>query len=523
MQRRELLAAAGRRAAALALTNLFALPAGSRSATVERFSGWEDPFALGIASGMPGPDRVLLWTRLAPRPREPLGGMPDAAVRVAWEVAEDEGFSVRVVRGEALAEPAHAHSVHVEVTGLRSDCRYFYRFHTGDAVSPVGRTRTAPAADALPGRLRVALASCQHYEQGLFTVHREIAGRELDLVVFVGDYLYESSRRDFIRPHEGPKPSTLDGYRQRHVTYKLDPDLRACHAAHPWLLTWDDHEVENDYAGSASIDPARSLEDFVALRTAAYQAYFEHMPLSPSQRPGPQGLSLHAHHRWGRLADLWTLDNRQYRSAQPCNAPGMAGGRMLIRCEGLDDPTQTMLGAPQEAWLADGLAASRSAWRLLAQSTQIAPGGINTPFGRSIYTDGWDGYPLARERLMQAIAAQPSGNVVCLGGDLHRHVVASLRADPLDSRTPVVASEIVTTSVTSKGLAGSATNWLRDANPDTLHARSDERGYAFLDLTPERLHCDLRATRHPVEAQSRLHSQARFGIEAGRPTPLQDG
>jgi len=519
MLRRDFLTAASRQAAAVALTALFTRRV-LAAAAVERYAGADDPFTLGIASGMPAPDGVVLWTRLAPRPREPLGGLPDAPVPVRWELAEDEAFSKGLRRGEILARPEHAHSVHVEVNGLASDRRWFYRFHAGAATSPVGRTRTAPAPDAPVARLRLALASCQHYEQGEFAVHREIAERDLDLVLFVGDYIYESSNpRYLIRPHEAPKPRTLAAYRQRHVTYKLDANLRASHAAHPWVLTWDDHEVENDYAGTAGTDAKLRPEEFLAIRSAAYKAYFEHLPVSPRLLGGPQAMRIHAHYPWGRLADLWTLDCRQYKDVQACNRPGHADGRTLTFCASLGDESRSMLGADQEAWIARELAASQRSWRLLGQSTQIAQGGVATPVGRSIFSDGWDGYPKARERLMRAVAAQPRGNVVCLGGDVHRHVVAALRADPDDDRTPVVASEFVTTSVTTRGLPDTATAVLRSQNPDLLHARSDERGYLAVELTPERMHCDLRATAFPVVADARLHSQAKYVVEAGQPTP----
>ncbi|HEU4460544.1 MAG TPA: alkaline phosphatase D family protein [Methylibium sp.] len=525
MLRRDFLVTAGRQAAALALGALFARRVGGDSTVIERYSAWDDPFKLGVASGMPGPDSVVLWTRLAPRPREPLGGLPDAPVPVRWELAEDEHFSKGFRTGETLARPEHAHSVHVEVEGLASDRRWFYRFHAGAATSPLGRTRTAPAADAPAGRLRLALASCQHYEQGEFAVHREIAERDLDLVLFVGDYIYESSNpRLLVRAHEALRPLDLAAYRQRHVTYKLDANLRACHAAHPWLLTWDDHEVENDYAGLAPADVKASAEDFASTRAAAYKAYFEHLPVSPKLLGDARSPRIHAQHRWGRLAELWTLDGRQYKNPQACNAPGRAGGRVLGACAELDDAGRTMLGAEQEAWIAAQLAASERPWRLIGQGTQIARGGIETPLGRSIFSDGWDGYPHARQRLLAAIAASAArgGNVVCLGGDVHRHVVAALRAEADDERTPIVAAELVTTSVTSRGLSENTAALLRRQNADLLHARGDERGYVAIELTPQRLQADLRATAFPVVADAKLHSQAKYVVEAGQPKPQRD-
>ena len=524
MQRRDLLAGLGRGAAALALSALFTRDAGSGDERAAALSSQDDPFTLGVASGMPRQDSVVLWTRLAPRPQEPLGGLPEAPIRVQWELAEDERFSIGLRRGDVLARPEHAHSVHAEVTGLPSGREFFYRFLAGDAASPIGRTRTAPSADAPVDRLRIALASCQHYEQGAFRLQREIAERDLDFVLFVGDYLYESSNARYrVRAHEGPAPTTLDGYRQRHATYKLDPSLRAAHAAHPWVLTWDDHEVENDYANDASRRPGVDARAFLQQRAAAYKAYFEHMPVSPAMRPDGAAMRLHEHFNWGQLADLWTLDNRQYRSVQACNPPGQAGGRMLLDCERLGDAEASMFGAAQERWIEAELAGSRRQWRLLAQGTQIAPGGIETTLGRSLYSDGWDGYPKARARLMEAIAAQPQGDVVCLGGDMHRHVAARLRADPLDPHSPVVASEFVCSSLTSRGVSEAANALIQGSNPDLLHVRGDERGYMLLELTPERLACEMRATAFPVQAEARVHTQARYVVERGRAGPERDG
>lgn len=522
MHRRELLAGLGRHAAALALGALFA-PSIGRDRAVERVPGGMDPFTLGVASGLSGPSSVVLWTRLAPQPMAPDGGLPHAPVAVRWELAEDEHFGTGLRRGEWLARPEHAHSVHVQVTGLAPDRRYFYRFHAGDATSPLGRTRTAPAPDAPVARLRLALASCQHYEQGAFALQHEIAQRDLDLVLFVGDYIYESSTPRYrLRPHEGPTPKDLAGYRRRHATYKLDGALRDAHAAHPWLLTWDDHEVENDYADDASRYEDESAPELLALRAAAYKAYFEHMPVAPSMAPVGPRMAIHAHHRWGQLADLWTLDNRQYRSPPPCAEPGRAGGRILRTCDTLGDPHRSMFGAAQERWLGEQLAASDTQWRLLAQATQIAPAFVDTPLGPARYSDGWDGYPQARTRLLHAIASQPLGNLVCLGGDVHRHVAARLRADPADLRSPVIASELVASSLTSRGLPQTMTEWMLSSNPDLLYARSDERGYALLDLTPQQLRCEFRATRFPVRAEATITTQSTWVVESGVPGPQRD-
>ncbi|TXH48027.1 MAG: phosphodiesterase [Burkholderiaceae bacterium] len=519
MQRRALLHRLGRQAAALALLRLFG-PAAAQPAPWPAGTG--HPFTLGVASGMPRPDSVVIWTRLAPRPHDADGGLPPLPLAVRWELAEDERFSVGVRRGEFVARPERAHAVHVEVTGLASARTYFYRFIAGGAVSEMGRTRTAPAEDAAVARLRLALASCQHYEQGFYAAHREIAERELDFVLFVGDYIYESSNPNHqVRTHEGPVPQTLPAYRARHATYKLDADLRAAHAAHPWILTWDDHEVENDYAGDASPSGLDAVA-FLRRRAIAYQAYFEHLPVSPAMAPQGPAMRIHDRYRWGRLAELWTMDGRQYRSVQACGKDGAAGGRVITGCEVLADPARSVFGTAQERWLAEGLAASTRAWKLVAQGSQVSSSGITTPgLGRRVYSDGWDGYPRARERLLDAIATA-GGNTLVLGGDVHRHVAAQLRQRPEDPRSAVVAAEFVCSSISSRGLSETLMAAIRASNPDLVHARSEERGYALVDLTPQVAHCDFRATPYPVRADATLHSQARFVAEAGRPGVARD-
>lgn len=287
-----------------------------------------DPFTLGVASGMPRPDGVVLWTRLAPLDEDAAARPP---VRVRYEIFADEALRRPVAQGEQVTEAARAFSVHVQARGLAPQREYWYRFSCGGAVSPVGRTRTAPAAAADVSRLRLALASCQNYEHGFFAAHREIARQELDFVLFVGDYIYEGSSNpaSAARRHTGGVPHTLDEYRARHALYKRDADLQAAHAAHPWVLTWDDHEVVNDYANDREPAPTASAQ-FLRRRAAAYRAYFEHMPLALA----PQDASMRIHDRftWGKLADVWTLDCRQYRSHHACPDPQMDHGRAVVDC-----------------------------------------------------------------------------------------------------------------------------------------------------------------------------------------------
>jgi alkaline phosphatase D len=310
----------------------------------------------------------------------------------------------------------------------------------------------------------------------------------------------------------------LEAYRARHATYKLDPDLRAAHAAHPWLLTWDDHEVENDYA--QDYGPTESPgPEFLKRRAAAYRAYFEHMPVAPDRPPAGAAMRLHDQFVWGRLAELWTLDNRQYRNVQACGEPGRSGGRIVTGCDELDLESRSMLGVEQERWLAGGLARSERRWKLLGQGTQVCPSGVTTPVGTRIYTDGWDGYPRARARLLQAMAQARGGNVLCLGGDVHRHVAAQLRARANDPAASIVATEFVCSSITSHGVSEAVMELMRSSNPDMLHGRSDERGYALIDVSPGETTCEFRGTPFPAGSADKLGTQARFAVESGRPGP----
>ena len=380
----------------------------------------------------------------------------------------------------------------------------------------MGRTRTSPALNEVVRRLRLGLASCQHYEQGHFAAHRDMAAQDLDLVLFVGDYIYESSNKQYkIRAHNSGMPTTLDAYRARHAHYKSDPDLQACHSAHPWLMTWDDHEVVNDYAN----DLDKNFTDpvvFLQRRAAAYQAYFEHMPLRLAPDPQqPSQMRIHDRMAWGTLADLWTLDCRQHRDHQACPDLMRGGGRVVMGCDALADPARSMLGQAQEQWLTAGLTQSQRRWKLLAQSTLMASSGVQTPLGRSAFTDGWDGYPQARARLLQTVADARLSDVVMLGGDIHANMAAQLRVQAGDERSPVVASELVTTSVSTRGMSPKLMAQIQRDNPDIRHARPDERGYTLIDIRPERLEAQFLTTPHPAQPEARLGLQGRWTVQQG--------
>ena len=480
-----------------------------------------DPFSLGVASGYPGPDGIVLWTRLAPEPLAPDGGggMSDQPVAVAWEIAEDPGFA-RVARsGQIHAEPTWAHSVHVEVGGLRPGRDYWYRFRADGLVSPIGHARTAPARGATPARLRFAHASCQHYEQGWFVAHRHMAAEDLDLVAFVGDYIYESSwGTEHVRKHGTGEPVSLAGYRVRHALYRGDRDLQACHAAHPWIVTWDDHEVDNDYAADRS-EGLWPRDRFLARRAAAYRAFYEHMPLPVTMRPRGPDMTIHARLDWGELARFHIVDDRQYRSPQPCPRNGRGGSNVVgPACTDRLDPALTLLGVEQEAWLEEGFAASSARWNILVQQTlfaSLARGGAGA--APRFWTDGWDGYPAARQRLVDAMVATRLSNPLIVGGDVHACYAADILADPAGSRGPVVASELCGTSITSQGAATARLATLAPANPHLRFVDSASRGYLATTLTAGGARAELRAVLSVKRPDAAIVSLARFDIEAGRP------
>ncbi len=483
--------------------------------TLGRLRMTRDPFTLGVASGYPSPSGVVLWTRLAPEPVVPGGGMPPEVVAVDWEIAEDEGMRRVVQRGADHASPDWAHAVHVEVAGLAPDRWYWYRFHAGGATSPIGRTRTAPAAGSASARMRLAVASCQHYEHGFFCAYRHMLADELDLIVHVGDYIYEGSwGTTLVRSHRAGEIYTLDDYRARHALYKTDPDLQAAHASAPWLVTWDDHEVDNDYAGARSeeLDPP---ELFLLRRAAAYKAYYEHMPLPRrAVATGPHA-RLYARSDFGSLVRFHVLDDRQYRDPQACPPPGRGGSNTVADCSERLDPGRTLLGREQEAWLLAGLrSAGATRWNAIVQQTRVAPLDLQVGEGELHWTDGWDGYPAARDRLLGALADGPARNPLFVGGDVHSFWVTDLRASA-DLQAPIVAPEFVATSL-SAGAPGQARFDRAVAeNPHVRFASGEYRGYLRVEIGAERAIVDLRAMESVGRPDADCRTLATFVVEDG--------
>jgi alkaline phosphatase D len=469
-----------------------------------------NPFTLGIASGYPEPNAVVLWTRLAPEPLAPGGGMPDAPVEVEWELADDAGFRQVRRRGTTYATPDWAHSVHVEVTGLTPAREYWYRFTCGGMQSPAGRTRTAAARGGAGPSLALAVASCQSYEHGYYAAYRAMVEDDLDLIVHVGDYIYETRGVERVRSHDAPEAYTLDDYRHRYALYKLDPDLQAAHAACAWMVTSDDHEVDNDYAADTS-EEGDSAELFLARRAAAYQAYYEHLPLPRRLLPLGPHQRLYTRRSFGDLLDLYMLDGRQFRTPQACGPEPL-----VAPCAELHAAQRTMLGAAQESWLLGALGGSRARWNVLGQQTLFAHFDQSGDEELRYWSDGWSGYPAARARLVDFLAERKVANPVVLSGDIHAFLVndVNLRADDADS--PIVATELVTTSISSPGRAQHDFDLWLPENPNVRLARSEHRGYLRLEVEPERLHADLVGVDDVGRRDSATRVLASFDVANGR-------
>ena len=473
----------------------------------------DSPFSLGVASGDPLPDGVVLWTRLAPRPLEVGGGMKAEPVEVAWQIAEDEGMARVVQSGTATARPEWSHSVHVEVSGLRPGRWYWYRFKVGSEVSPKGRTRTAPPADVMAERLRFAFVSCQHYEAGLFTAYDHLAREDLDLVVHLGDYIYEGPAADGrVRRHLGSECFALDDYRLRYALYRTDPHLQAAHATAPWIVTWDDHEVANNYAADRAAKPAQQAS-FLARRAAAYQAYFEHMPLRRSALPKGPEMLLYRSLDFGRLAQFHVLDTRQYRTPQPL------GDGLKAPTPALLDPRGTLMGDRQRDWLFSGLGRSPANWNILAQQVMMAR--VDRTGGNEIkYSmDQWPGYEFERRRVLRHFREQQVKNPVVITGDIHSHWANELIADFDELDSPVVGTEFVGTSISSGGDGAAAPkshDQLLAENP-FLKFFNAERGYVRCEVTPQTWRTDYRTVPFVTKPGAPLVTRASFVVESGRP------
>ena len=474
----------------------------------------DDPFTLGVASGDPTSTSAVIWTRLAPRPLDPDGGMTGQRIAVNWEVADDEAFT-RVARsGRYTAAPELGFSVHVDVTGLQPGRAYFYRFTVPGGPSPVGRLQTAPPPDAaLP--LRLAFASCQHFEQGLFTAYEHLAREDVGLIAHLGDYIYEYAGVERVRKYATREIRSLDDYRIRYAQTKADPALKAAHAAAPWVVTWDDHEVDNNYAGLMGENAMESEEQMRLRRAAAFQAWWEHQPVRVPRARSWADLNITRRLDWGALARLWILDTRQHRSDQACG-----DGSQLVPCGDWADPARTLLGADQERWLFEGLASPHRGWTVLANQIPVAPFDNAPGADRRVSMDQWSGYPAALERLSRAIATHAPNRTIAITGDIHSNWVHEIRGGYARPDAPIVAAEFVGTSISSGGdgqdASGSWNDRTRAENPDTKWHNA-RRGYVVCELAPTETRAHYRTVPFVTKPGAPIQTASSWRVAFGRP------
>ena len=491
------------------------LPVGRAEATTRPYGG-DYPFRLGVASGEPTHHGFVLWTRLAPWPLQPGGGMRPRKVPVQWQVAADPRFRRIVRRGTAWALPQLAHSVHVDVNGLPPDREWFYRFRYRHDVSPVGRTRTAPRPWGHSGRLSFASVSCQAWADGYYPSYRHIADEDFDFVLHLGDYVYEGGIPADGGYRQTPTPDTvrdaprdLERWRLQYALYKRDANLRAAHARFPFIVTWDDHEVQNDYANTES----QYEGDISALRAAAYQAWYEHMPVSVRSRPDADGPQIYRRLKWGRLAQLDVVDGRQYRSVPPC------GWGEADACTGGYDPSITMLGRRQERWLYDGFASSQARWNLLGSNVMLARLDHDGDAGERLWHDAWDGYPAARNRLADAWSRH-TRNAVAVTGDWHSTFVNDIKRNFDRPGSPTVATEFVGTSISSNGdgdVYGPYYGPMIPFNPHIKFFDGDRRGYLRCEVTRNEMRADLQVVSTVSRPDAPESTYASFVVQDGTP------
>lgn len=463
------------------------------SGSLARAAVKTNPFTLGVASGAPRPDSVILWTRLAPDPLQG-GGMPLGDVTVGYRVWEDAERRKLLREGTVTAPQADAHSVHLKLEGLRPGREYWYAFTVGDFESPLGRTRTSSPSS---NKVRLALASCQSWQSGFYAAYTDMASWTPDCVIHVGDYIYEGGIGTLgsrsvekpgetlnfrtVRQHNSAEITTLWDYRNRYALYKTDPALQAAHAAAPWLVTMDDHEVDNNWAANVPQDPwAQTPLEFKVRKLAAFKAWYEHMPVErPPQIDGIEAsLDMTGIYRFG-AAQVHLLDTRQFRDDQVCGN-GFPG---QIPCDSLADPKRSVLGAAQEQWLAQSLRSSQARYNVLASQMWLSPYRFNdAPAEPAVNMDAWDGYPAARQRMIDLLGDGIS-NPVALSGDWHCAAAMTLHASPFDAKSKPVAHEFAGTSISSDCGWMHEMDKMRSANPHVQHLNTRQRGYCRFEVS----------------------------------------
>jgi alkaline phosphatase D len=468
------------------------------------------PFTLGVASGDPTANSVVLWTRLAPEPLNDSTLVDEFSV--AWVIASDLALTQVVQAGQVMALPGNAHCVHVEPTKLQANTLYYYQFEAQGASSPIGRTKTLPQPGNMLEKFSIALTSCMEYSLGYFSALRDLVVQQPDLVIHNGDYIYEAPSGT-LRPYPIlPEARTLADYRSLYAQYRQDAALREAHALFPWIVLWDDHEVVNDSGPNhylpSSRNAAMSDTEYQLRRRAAAKAFLEHMPLRAAL-PGRdrEGPIFYERKVIGNLLELNCLDVRSYRDTPVCIENQSMG---FADCADAHDPARSMLGENQEHWLYENFATANCRWNCLVQTTVMAP--FDRKAGQEVdfETDGWDNYAANRDRIMQHIEQHDIQNCVALGGNIHAWYAGIVGTE---------LTEIVTTSITASG-GGSEryddVNGRRDENPGMQFFENRYHGYTLLEFDQNRVSVTLRTVSDIEVEDSPVGTLATMFIDDGR-------
>lgn len=479
------------------------------------------PFALGVASGEPSTDGFVIWTRLALDPLDG-GGMVNRLVPLAWRVSKHPDLSDPLLEGEVLTSPEWAHSAHIELSNLAPGQTYYYQFSVSGHDSPIGRGKTLPEdADSF----RLAVTSCQHYQQGFYGAYRYMLADNPDLILHLGDYIYETldtNESRIVRPQPHSEPITLKEYRNHYALYRSDPDLQQAHQQHCWMTIWDDHEVDNDYANLTNQDRWPE-ETFARRRAVAYQACYEHMPLRLVNEPGQGRMQMYRRTRIGDLLNLNLLDNRQYRDIQACIRPDMKLGRPLLPdCTERLEPGRSMLGAEQEAWLQQSLRQSDCQWNVLVQQQLFAPFRQQLDGRESWWSDDWNGYPEARHRLVRQLVDLEVRNPIVLTGDIHSFWANGIPSNSYNLTSAPVASEFVTAGMTSRGPDHEwFSRMISMHNPHVRFFDSRHRGYLLCDINRKRWQTRMYSVDADAQVAPERIELARFEVRDGQAGPVR--
>ncbi len=497
-------------------------------------------FVHGVASGDPLPDRVIVWTRITPSADATAGSGAGAPTQVRWEVATDAGFGSVVRSGSVTTTADRDHTVKVDVTGLKAATAYHFRFTAPDGTrSPVGRTRTAPAADADVSRLRFGVVSCSNWEAGYFSGYRHLAARnDLDAIIHLGDYIYEYPRGEYgahggsVRLHDpAHEIVSLADYRIRHAQYKTDPDLQALHALLPFIATWDDHESANDaWSGGAENHDPVTEGAWSTRRAGAMQAYLEWMPVR--ENGSGAEVTLYRRFRFGTLAELSMLDLRSHRDEQVSAVK-----------RAVDSPDRSIAGRKQLDWLTAGITSSAAQWKLVGNPVMIAPillppldtrttaaltDTIGTPSaGIPFNADQWDGYTADRRRVFDAISGNKVRDTVFLTGDIHSSWAAELPVDAANQPAgETVGTEFVVPSITSSNIddmlgvpprtvSPTVEAALQGTNRHLRYVELDSHGYGVFDVTADRAQMDWCYVTDPVDPNAGVRVAASYAVATG--------